>query len=583
MAVIEPRRWTYAAAAIGLALAFLFQCLAFVEANGQTYDEGVTLAAGLRLLDTGRDDVNAEHPPLAKLIVAWPVKVFAGPHLDITTWRARRESAFGLGRDLFYASGIAHDRLLRLGRAPVVGLALALFVVIGLFAWRLWGPRAALLALVLTAFDPTLIAHGSLIGLDMPLTLWVTAGFFCVHRSLGGGGARRLLWLCLAGVFAGLAAATKHSGPMFAAAMCVALAAHAVETGDLAAWWDARRNSARRYGALLRAAGNALLVIGVAALVVTVVMGDAGWDAYLIGIRAQLGHQGQGHPAFFLGEISQTGWASYFPVTLVMKLPPATLLLALVSLLAFRRGASWTHASSTVLVPLLCLLAALLFARINIGVRYALPLWPLIILAAARTATMPLPAWRPYRALLALALVHHAVAAVRIAPHDLAFFSDLVGGPGRGVSYLADSNLDWGQDIKTLGRWLADHERPRRLYLSYFGTADPRAYGVSYWPAPNSCAHQAPWTPDAEPASGRELLAVSAMNLQGVFFGDPGAYGWLRTRRPIAVLGHSMWVYDITADADAHAALARMYERFGPAELAAEERARVLRLRTGLR
>ena len=41
-------------------------------------------------------------------------------------------------------------------------------------------------------------------------------------------------------------------------------------------------------------------------------------------------------------------------------------------------------------------------------------------------------------------------AAVRIAPHNLAFFSDAVGGPGRGHRYLADSNLDWGQDIRTL-------------------------------------------------------------------------------------------------------------------------------------
>jgi hypothetical protein len=64
------------------------------------------------------------------------------------------------------------------------------------------------------------------------------------------------------------------------------------------------------------------------------------------------------------------------------------------------------------------------------------------------------------------------------------------------------------------------------------------------------------------------------MNLQGVFFGDTAAYGWLAARRPVAVLGYSISVYDITDDPAAHGALARMYERFGPKELAAAERAR---------
>jgi hypothetical protein len=554
--------------AIALALAFLLQCLAFVDANGQTYDEGVTLAAGLRLIETGRDDVNGEHPPLAKLIAAWPVKMFAGPRLDIDAWRARRESAFGLGRDLFYSSGVPYRRLLWLGRAPIVVLAVALVALIAAFAWRLWGWRAALLALLLTAFDPTLIAHGSLIGHDLVLTLWVTAGLCSVAEWCR---SRKMSWLCLAGVFAGLAAATKYSGPMFAAVMCVSLA------------WDALRARPVSTRSVVRASAGILIVVVAGVLVVHVMNGPAGWDAYLTGIRAQLEHQRQGHPAFFLGEISQGGWIAYFPVALLMKLPPLTLLLAGVSLWMFRRGAPWSAGGPAVLVPLAILLVSLLFARLDVGVRYALPLWPLIILAASRAATLPLPTAPVTKTLIALALVYHASAAIRVAPHDLAFFSDFVGGPSRGLRYLSDSNLDWGQDIETLGQWLARREPPRRLYLAYFGTADPRAYGVRYWPAPNSCPHSAPWVPDPEPVSGRDLLAISAMNLQGAFFGDPDAYAWVRARRPVAVLGYSIWIFDITTDPEAHAALARMYERFGPSSLAAEERALAARLRAGLR
>lgn len=577
--VVTPPRRSYLVAACGLLLAFLLQCLVFINANGQTYDEGVNLAAGLRLLDTGRDDVNLEHPPLGKLIVAWPVRAFVGPRLDMAAWTARRESGFGLGRDLLYNSGVPHDRLLWFGRIPVVGMSLLLLVVIGLFAWRMWGPAAALLALALAAFDPSLIAHGSLIGMDMTLTVWVTAGAFCVSEMIR---TRHTGWLVMAGVFAGLAAASKHSGPVFAAMMCGSLVVHALITGKLAPWWAPRRESTTRTSALLYAAGQALLLAGVALVVLRLSLGVAGWEPYFVGLRAQLAHQNIGHPAFFLGEISQTGWVSYFPVALAMKLPPATLLCALVSLLAIRKGASWRPAIAVVLVPFACVLTSLLFARVNIGVRYALPLWPLVILMASRVATLPIPASGVYRTLLAIVLLQHPVAAMRVAPSYLAYFSDLVGGPARGPSYLGDSNLDWGQDVSTLGRWLAARERPRRLYLSYFGTADPKAYGVSYYPAPNSCPHPAPWRREPEPSSGRELLAVSAMNMQGAYFGDRSAYAWLATRQPVAVLGQSISIYDITDDPGAHDALAALYERFGPGELAAEERARALHLRVGM-
>jgi len=36
-----------------------------------------------------------------------------------------------------------------------------------------------------------------------------------------------------------------------------------------------------------------------------------------------------------------------------------------------------------------------------------------------------------------------------VAPHYLAYFNELAGGPANGFKELADSNLDWGQDLRT--------------------------------------------------------------------------------------------------------------------------------------
>lgn len=562
-------------ACAGLLLAaFMVQCIAFARANGQTYDEGVMLASGFRLLRDHRDDVNVEHPPLAKIIAALPVRIFASPELDLAAWAARRESAFGLGREFLYQGGVPHQQLLDLGRAPMILLALLLVALVGWWARRLWGPVAGLLALALAAFDPNLVAHGSLVGNDMPLTLFTAGAFFCAtefHRS------RRVVWLVIAGLAAGLMLATKHSAPFLVATLCVASIAHAAYAGDVRAWWSAANEPGGGRGrAIVHALGNCLLVVGVALVVLRLALGNGGYGSYAAGIRAQLAHQRYGHPAFLLGEISRTGWRSYFPLALAMKTPPLTLVLLVVSLAAMRRGVPLRRAVACVLIPLVLVFCALLAARIDIGVRYALPLMPFIIVLASRVATIPTRSWA--RAALALGLVHHVSAAVRVAPHELAFFSDAVGGPARGHRYLADSNLDWGQDVSTLGRWLAAREPPRRLYLAYFGTAQPEAYGIAYRPAPNSCPHPAPWDRSAEargPASGRELLAVSQMNVQGVFFDDPLAYQWLAGRQPIATLGYSIDVYDITDDVEAHRALARLYERYGPREFAADEDARV--------
>ncbi|MFO0677989.1 MAG: glycosyltransferase family 39 protein [Polyangiaceae bacterium] len=576
----------FRAAVVVALVAFVAQCIAFVHANAQTYDEGINLAAGLRFLDTGVDDVNGEHPPFAKALMALPVKLFAAPHVDVAAWRARQESGFGLGRDVLYAGGVSHERLLGLGRAPIVLFALGLVALIGGFARRLWGPRAGLLALVLAAFDPNLVAHGSVMGLDMPITFFFTLALFALNEFVT---SHKMRWLALAGVASGLVLSTKHSGPLLVVAVLVALVARALHTGDVPSVWDVETDTHQgksRSRALARAAFDALALVAVALVVVKLVHGRAGYEAYLVGLRAQLAHQGAGHPAFFLGEVSRAGWASYFPIALLLKMPPLTLALALASTVVRRaeRGGEkgedrFRSALSVVGVPFAVVFFGLLFVRIDVGVRYALPIMPLLVVWASRVATSPMG--NVAKIACGLGLAHHVVAAVRIAPHDLAFFSDAVGGPSRGARYLADSNLDWGQDVGTLGRWMALREPPRRLYLSYFGSADPRAYGVRFWPAPNACPHPAPWSREPEPEAGKEYLAVSAMNLQGVFFQDPSAYAWLGGRVPVAILGHSISVFDITGDLAAHRELLRMYLRFGPPGLASVERERVRALEGG--
>jgi hypothetical protein len=69
----------------------------------------------------------------------------------------------------------------------------------------------------------------------------------------------------------------------------------------------------------------------------------------------------------------------------------------------------------------------------------------------------------------------------------------------------------------------------------------------------------------------REVLAISVTNLQGVSFAEQDLYRWLSSRTPVAKIGYSIFISDLTGDADAHVQLAKLYLSYGPRHLVAPE------------
>ena len=96
------------------------------------------------------------------------------------------------------------------------------------------------------------------------------------------------------------------------------------------------------------------------------------------------------------------------------------------------------------------------------------------------------------------------------------------------------------------------------LYLSYFGTASPRYYDIRKQDLPGPW--NSPKNVDLLPEDlEREVLAISVNNLQGIHMADKNLYRWLLRRTPIARIGYSIYVYDVTGDAAAHLCLAKIY------------------------
>ncbi len=178
---------------------------------------------------------------------------------------------------------------------------------------------------------------------------------------------------------------------------------------------------------------------------------------------------------------------------------------------------------------------------LNIGHRHILPTYPpLFILAGAAALWFRLPqvpsappekkkrdrAVGPAPGIVTAArlatlgaLGFAAVTAVWSWPNYLAYFNVLSGGPDHAYRRLVDSSLDWGQDLKGLKRWLDAHPDDsadsRRVYLSYFGMADPKYYGIDVQPLPSFRTRWHDETPPPPLQAG--VYCLSATMVQPVY------------------------------------------------------------------
>lgn len=202
-------------------------------------------------------------------------------------------------------------------------------------------------------------------------------------------------------------------------------------------------------------------------------------ESYLYGL-AYILRATMRNTSYLLGEISRQDQPWYFPIAFAIKTPIATMLLLLAGVAAVIGRRSGAKPIPILMVGLIgfsviyCVLAVT--SNHNIGHRHLLPIFPTVMVLAGASA-----AWwrrRVGRVFITAVVVWVIGANLWIHPHYLAYFNEIVGGPARGHLYLADSNIDWGQDIKRLARYARAHP-DETIKLAYFGSGDPTKYGFA--------------------------------------------------------------------------------------------------------
>lgn len=561
------------AVAVAAILLFFFLALDSLIDDSPTMDEQNHIARGIAFLWTGDPRLSVEHPPLVNSLSALPLLTLpelALP-LDHPSWE-QRDGWYEFARQLLWVYNSDVDRIVFLARLPVVFLALSLGLAGYRFAARYWRSTAAGLAtLLLLLFEPNLLAQGRYATTDVGATLFSFLATVALLRLWFAPRAWSWRKWFVAVVAVGLAFSSKLSVLAFVPVWAVmAIASPLLDTSvqDASFWL---RSAARRL-AQLGTAGLASL--GVVWLAFGLEWGPVGWTgealAPLAGLSlpmptfwrgleqvAALGLEGR-MTSFMLGQFSETGFVSYFPVAFLTKSTLPLLVMAVVATVVLLVRPVTRRRALFLLLPFAVVFAIMSIGALNIGYRHVLPALPYLLVlisglaspAVWRAEASGRQPWGRPAVWVWTGVAATILSALLIHPHYLSFFNRAVGGPENGYRVLIDSNVDWGQDLLRLQRWMVDHE-VEEVKLGWFGTADPAHYGIAYQPLPGVGRDpffplwwDVPFDPQ-NPEPG--IYAISATSLWETPLreDEKTTYAWFREREPDDRVGYSILIYDV--------------------------------------
>jgi hypothetical protein len=570
--------------ALGIGLAFMLVLLGTIKELSPTFDEPVHVVAGYSYLKWGDYRVNPEHPPLAKALAALPLLAFdiKDPRPANSDWERIPKQQPGIptvkfARELLFVHNDG-AKLFQYAKLPFVIITLVLGLFVFLWSLQWFGPVAAIASLTLFATDPNIIAHSTIVHTDMPFTVFFFIGTYFFQRALS---TRRWPDGLLACALFSLAAITKFSSVGIVASWSLAgliwlLQPASSQDSPLAGAVSRRRNLLLLSGLLLGSLLGAYLFTWAAygfrfaaipgteeSFVMAPVMPEttplfvrqtASFvtrfhllpEAWIYGELHTLAFLSR--TSFLLGGFSEEGFWLYFPVAFLAKTPlPALILVSLSFAGLLTRHNFHKRPIFTLWAPVLVYFSIAVWARMNIGIRHILPIYPFLFVLAGESAAalwQSRTVWK--RGCLILIGGWALWGSVVTYPNYLAYFNETAGGPKNGHNVLLDSNLDWGQNLKSLKSWMGEHG-VKSILLLYFGQAEPASYGIDAIHIPGSLVR--PRTSKRVDSSIPYVLAVSANH----FYADR-VYSTkveaefirsFRLKKPVATIGHSILVFKL--------------------------------------
>ena len=565
-------------------------------------DEVAHTPAGYSYLTQKDMRLNPEHPPLLKDLSAIPALFMnnlpAGRQginfpEDLKSWTSEVNSQWDFGFKFLYESNNNADKIIFWSRIPM----LLLLILLGFFIYRwtkeLYGKLPALFAVFLFSFSPTFLAHGRYVTTDVGAAFaFFFASYFFI-KYLKNQNGKNLFW---AGIAFGIAQLIKFSlillVPYFGILILIWVY---IKWRENRQFWKTFFHYIFRF-ALIMIIGYILVypvylfhtynypqekqisdTTFIASQFPVKPIGDLTiwmskqpilrpYAQYALGLFMVFQRATGGNTTYFLGDVTNKGWKSYFPIVYAIKEPLTLHILTIIALLVLAAGGTrkaWSRAFESfsnflknhfteiaMLIFLAIYWGASITSNLNIGIRHILPTFPFIyVLVSGQIRKLFNQIHNKKRVfitcclLLGALLAWYAFSSLSIYPHYLAYFNELIGGAKNGYIYVTDSNLDRGQDLKRLAEWV-EKNNVQKIKIDYFGGATAKYYL-------GDKAEE--WHADYDPQKAKNSwLAVSATFLQQNraiatkgFERRTDYYVWLNQYEPVTVIGNSIFVYYI--------------------------------------
>jgi predicted membrane-bound mannosyltransferase len=157
-----------------------------------------------------------------------------------------------------------------------------LIVLIGWWAYRLWGSRAALLAMTLACFEPNLVAHSSLVTTDVGVALFIFLAVYLLWEYL-----RRPRWwlLVVTGLSTGLALVAKFSALLLVPIIGLIVLIVTFVRGSESSLLPFKTNPNRPWQKYFHASVVLSVIFFVALLVIPPAYFFQGYEPWLSGLR----------------------------------------------------------------------------------------------------------------------------------------------------------------------------------------------------------------------------------------------------------------------------------------------------------
>lgn len=529
-----------------------------------TCDETVHIPAGYFYVKKGDFFINYEHPPFSKTlsgIFLLTKKIFFPEDL----YKQLRDNEWDFGKAFFYLNRENVDNIVFSARFPMILLSILLGFFIYLWSKELYGFFAGIFSLFLFSFCPNFLGHSCLVTTDVPFTTFFIIFLYFLSKFFQTDDKKYLIF---SGIFFGLSIGTKFTGIVIIP--FIILIFLILET---------KASFKNKFKFLLPYFLVSFILIPFLILLFTYRI--YGFGNFLLGLKQIIFETTErGHKSFLNGRFSNYGWRYYFIFAFLYKTSIPVIIFFIISILIQRKI---EKKEIYLIFPAIIYFVFSSLSKKQIGIRYILPFYALIYIYCGRIIFYQekIRINQNFKKIVFYLLIFwYIFSSFRIHPHYLAYFNEIIGGPDNGWRYLIDSNIDWGQDLKELKKYLKKEGDPEIMF-NYFGSIFPETYGIIYEPFFSPLLLMAN-LPDQyyhinSPFPSKEYLVISVNCLQGLMYEDINIFSWLKEIKPKAKIGYSMFVYDITKDIYIRKKLLEMFEKYG-FERQAERQRRIIKI-----